>query len=239
MEVRLLRSGKEKELLDTIEENLENYRQGNFSYLLSDSSLFINTKITVKESELQKLDCDENDDNEVENCILIYNAFDGLTHYLARDSRLWVYLTHTYLLEYTRKRWKIPQDTEKAIHHIKNHFFVMGARGFERDNGASRLWWMADLCDRVEGLSLNEALTSLLYQYDVRANIIERPTTSLSTDVFSAIIKKLNESYNGDKKLFDRKIFRTMMRNLNLRAGVNLVSAMNEDEVSKILDECV
>ena len=56
-----------------------------------------------------------------------------MTPYLARDARIWCYLTHTYLLEYSRNRWPIPADDEKAVKHIVSHFFTKGVRGFERD----------------------------------------------------------------------------------------------------------
>jgi len=169
----------------------------------------------------------------------VFNAMGSMSHYLARDERLWVGLCHTALLAYSRKRWPIPDDTEKAVAHIENHFFVVGARGYERDNAASRLWWMASLCSRVKGLTLEQALTSLLYQYDVRANIIERPTTSQSTQVFSAVLKRLHGSYHGDKKLFERERFRSVMKELNLRGGVSLLGALSEKQVGSILDQCI
>ncbi len=239
MEARLLRAGKERELFETIESNLDIYRAGDFSYLESDPSVYICTDIDINLGNLSEVQCTEDDHNEVQNCIEIFQALGAVTHYLARDSRLWVYLTHTHLLDYSRTRWPIPEDTEKAVHHIKNHFFVVGARGFERDNAASRLWWMASLCSRVDGLSLEQALTALLYQYDVRANIIERPTTSQTIHVFSAVIKKLYESYEDDKSLFERQKFRDLMKKMNLRGGVSLMSAMDETSVSHILNDCV
>ncbi len=159
--------------------------------------------------------------------------------YLARDSRLWVYLTHTLLLDYSRKRWPIPNDDEKAVTHIRKHFFANGARGIERDNATSRLWWMANLCDRVDGLSLLDALIIFLHQYDVRANIIERPTTSQSVPVFSAVIKKLEKSFKQDQKLFEREKFRQVMKELNLQGGVKLLCALDEPEIEKIVDKCM
>lgn len=51
-------------------------------------------------------------------------AMGGMSHYLARDERIWVYLTHTTLLSYARTRWPIPEDNEKAVKHIKSHFFA-------------------------------------------------------------------------------------------------------------------
>lgn len=241
MKARLIKASKLKELLGKVEENLNRYRTGNFDFLKVDPESYIETKHDLDEDKLSAMYCEKGDDREVENCKLIYEGMGSLSHYLARDERLWVYLTHTELLEYSRKRWPIPEDDEKAAKQIRSHFFVVGGgRGFERDNAASRLWWMASLCSRVSGLTLGQALTVLLYQYDVRANIIERPTTSQSIAVFTAVLKKLHGSYATEEKtLFERERFRRIMRELNLKGGIKLLGAMGETDVEKILGECI
>ena len=239
MKLRLLRSISLKTLIDDVPDNLDLYRNGTFDYLNLDSTNYFEIDYEADEIKLSSIDCSEDNHYEVGNCISIFEAMDQLSHYLARDERLWVYLTHTALLNYTRKRWPIPEDDEKAVKHIRNHFFVIGARGFERDNAASRLWWMASLCDRATGLSLKKSLTCLLHQYDVRANIIERPTTSQSIYLFSAILKKLNESFDGDKKLFEREIFCKFMKNLNLKGGIKLLAALSENEIDMAIDDCL
>lgn len=239
MKARLLKASKVKELLTNIPDNLDEYRAGNFDFLRDDPSGYYEVDLEINETKLSTIDCDANNHREVDNCIAAFDAMGDISLYLARDERLWVYLSHTNLLAYSRKRWPIPDNDEKAILHIRNHLFVVSARGFERDNSASRLWWMASLCSRVSGLSLKQALTCLLYQYDVRANIIERPTTSQSVVVFSAVLKKLNESYKANKALFEREKFRSVMKELNLRGGVKLLGALHEQDIKTILDECV
>jgi hypothetical protein len=165
-------------------------------------------------------------------------AMGELTPYLARDPRLWVYLTHTLLLTYSRNRWPIPDEKDRAIIHVRDHFFVTGARGFERDNAASRLWWMAYVCRRVSALSLEDALTCLLYQSDVRANIIERPTSTQNLLVFSYLMEKLFESFKTDKKLFEREIFREIMKNINLQGGIKLLGALDKENIGLIMQKC-
>ena len=192
--IRLLRTQIIQQLSANVADNLARYRTDDFEFLEEDPSNYIEIDQELDEQKLATVDCEIDDHKEVESCIHIYEAMGTIPPYLARDPRLWVYLTHTSLLAYTRKRWPIPVDDNKAVAHIRKHFFAAGNRGIERDNAASRLWWMATLCSRVKGLSLTEALTSFLYQYDVRANIIERPTTSQSVPVFSAVLKKLDES---------------------------------------------
>ena len=239
MKLRIMRASKVDELLKQIPYNLNLYRTGNFDFIRDDPSCYIEVDSDLDENELNKINCTPADHKEVENCINIFRAIKKISPYLARDDRLWVNLTHADLFEYTRQRWPIPDDNAQAIRHIKNHYFVVGQRGFERDNAASRLWWMATLCNRVKGLTLEQALICLLHQYDVRANIIERPTTSQSKQVFSAILKNLYKSYKGDKSLFERTKFRRAMRELNLIGGTKLLSAMEENEINLIIKNCM
>lgn len=239
MIIRFLKENSLFELQDNIANNLEFYRSGSFDFLETDPTVYFNSKakIEVDLDILSKIQVEENDLKEPENCKLMYEAL-PLRPYLARDRRLWVYMTHTYMLEYVRKRWIIPDDDEEAVKHIKTHFFVAGNRGLERDNAASRLWWMAHLCDRVKGLSLDESLKCFLFRSDVRANIIERPTTSQSISVFTAIIKKLNESLKHDQSLFHRDNFRPFMKSLNLKGGVKLLDLLDDDAMDEIVEEC-
>lgn len=239
MKARFLKSAKLQELTSKISENLESYRSGNFNFITDDPAHYFETDLDIQEATLSEISCSNGDFQEVECCMKMYGALGDVSRYLARDERLWVYLSHTFLLGYARARWPIPADDNLAIKHIKTHFFCEGARGVERDNVASRLWWMASLCNRTEGMSLEEALTCFLHQSDVRANIVERPTTSQNVRVFSAVLKKLNESYKTDKALFTREKFRSVMKGLNLRGGVKLLAALPEAKILHILDECI
>lgn len=237
--LRLLRLKTVQQLSDDIKANLEKYRSGNFSYLDVNPEHYFESQHEFDDEALAKVNCELDNHKEVECCAAIFEAMGEIPPYLARDNRIWVHLTHTALLPYARKRWPIPEDDDKAVAHIRTHFFATGARGIERDNAASRLWWMASLCHRVEGLTMMEALTVFLYHTDVRANIIERPTTAQSVPVFSAIIKRLNASYKTEKKeLFERAKFRNVMKGLNLRGGVKLLGLLDEDQVGAIVDEC-
>ncbi len=98
---------------------------------------------------------------------------------------------------------------------------------------------MAALCNRAQGLSLKDALTTLLYQSDVRASIVERPTTSQCLNIFSAVLRRLNESYHSDKKLFERNLMREAMKKLNLAGGVKLLGVLPEQQVNALVIECL
>jgi len=236
--ILLMREALVHDLTREIGQNIERYRNGDFDFLTSDGSNFIETEYEYSEEELAKIKVADGDFNEATCCLGAFRGLSNISAYLARDQRLWAYLTHVVLLNYTRQRWPIPTDNEKAIVHIKKHFFASGARGIERDNAISRLWWMASICNKVEGLTLEQSLTAFLYQSDVRANIVERPTTSQNVVLLSAVIRKLDQSYRGDKELYGREKFRTVMKELNLQGGIKLLEVLEPKEVEKIVTRC-
>jgi hypothetical protein len=236
--ISLFRESLVHDLTRQIEHNLEKYRSGDFQYLISDSSNLIETEFETNDEELAKITCTSGDFNEVQCCLGTYLGLPKISAYLARDQRLWVYLTHIVLLDYSRQRWPIPKDNAKAVAHIKKHFFASGARGIERDNAASRLWWMASICSKVKGMTLERSLTAFLFQSDVRANIIERPTTSQNVSLLSAVVQKLDQSYQGNKELYNREKFRSVMKDLNLQGGIKLLEVLEDAEIKRIVNKC-
>lgn len=239
MKLRFVKSKVIQESSKVIKANLNQYRTGNFDATMNDPDSFFESQLEFDENLLKAVACKDDDFCEVACCVAMYQALAELSPYLARDERVWIYLTHTLLLDYTRKRWPIPTDDTEAVSHIRNHFFCDGARGIERNNAASRLWWMASLCNRTSDLTLNESLECFLHQSDVRANIVERPTTSQNSTVFTVILRRLHQSYITDKALHERKRFRAIMASLNLRGGIKLLGVLPEKTIEKILDECI
>ena len=239
MKARFFKEKYLKELELNIAENLELYRAGNFDFQANNTDNYFEASFEVDDVKLKALLPSNKNEAEVQNCMLIFEAMLNLTHFHARDARLWVYLTHTVLLAYSRARWVIPTDDIAAVKYIKDHFFCTTNRGIERNNAASRLWWNAALCNRAHGLSLKDALTALLYQTDVRSNIVDRSTTSQCLNVFSAVLRKLHESYHSDKKLFERILFREAMKKLNLVGGVKLLGVLPEQQVNALVVECM
>lgn len=238
IDIQLLRASAVADLFNSIEKNIEIYRSGSFENLLEDTSLFLDSICTLDPDEWSKVVCDVGNDNEVKCCIGVSAGLHGVTAYLARDERLWARLTHIEFLDYARTRWPIPKDTVKAVAHIKKHFFAKGVRGVERDNAISRLWWMAEICKRVQGLSLNASLTAFLFQSDVRANIVERPTTSQNSALLSAVVNKLHQSYQTkDKALYGREKFRSVMKKLNIEGGVRLLEVLDSDTLAGVIEK--
>lgn len=233
---RLLNSECVERLKSTISENLERYRSGNFVGLLDE----ITVDIEFDYSELNEISMPDGDDlKDVENCLVIERACINLTPFMARDERLWVQLTHGPLLEYSRKRWPIPEDAGKAISFIKSHFFASNKRNLEARNAVSRLYWLAYMATRVKGGSLRETLELVLHRQDVRQNVIERPTVLQVETILGAVINNLKRSRDNDAVLYGREDFRELQKRLNEYCGYIFVESLPQKDVQAIVDSMV
>jgi hypothetical protein len=240
MKARFLKAASVEELRSATFKNLQLYRTDGFSYLAADGAFWFEQSFQVDEEAIADLAVPVGDNLfEVDNCEKIYDGIKGITPYEARDERFWCYLSHTLLLDHARARWPIPADDERAVKHIHKHFFAGDKRGIERENVGARLWWMAHLCGRVTSVSRNDALKTFLFRSDVRANLIERPTTSQSVILFDAIIAKLAKSYQGSQALFSRLVFRKLMKEINSVGGYKLLDCLSPSSVEAILDDII
>lgn len=240
MKARFLKLAALDDLRGNVPRNLASYRAGEFAWLGADPAHWFEVDVDLKEELLWRLRAPDGEALfEKENCALLYRAMERVTPYQARDERLWTYLTHVTLLGYSRQRWPIPADDEAAAVHVRKHFFAREKRQVERDNAASRLWWMSHLCARARELDLEQSLETLLFRSDVRANIIERPTSSQCTEVFAAIVRRLSLSLAGEKALFERTVFRQFMREINSVGGFKLLDCLSAQQVEAIIDEII
>lgn len=240
MSLRILRHATVASLRKSVAENLELYRSGRFDFLDLDPSHYLELPVVTDDGALQEVVMPVDGKlYEVENCMAVQKYLADLTPYDARDERLWCYLCHTEFLDYSRARWPIPDDDDKAVTHITTHFFARSQRQVERDNAVSRLWWMAHVCSRLEDVRIKDALEAFLFRSDVRASIVERPTTAQSEAVFKVILVGLIKSYAGQKALFERSTFRQLMVELNSIGGFRLLDALPETELRRIFSDVV
>jgi len=241
MKIKFLKERALHELKQQIGDNLDLYRENGFTVRFADPSYWFNSDIEIDEKAAKTITLPDDDKNlfEVENCVTVYAALKRLSPSEATDERLWAMLTHTLFLDYARARWPIPNDDAKAVKYIATHYFASDQRGLERDNAVSRLWWMSHLCSRVQKVKLEDSLKYLLHKSDVRQQVVERPTTSQSVEVFSAIIRLLGKSYKSDQKLFERETWRAFMSRLNGLGGYKLLDALDASSVDNIFSNMV
>ena len=237
-ELHMVKRGLVSTLRDSVEKNIERYVAGDFSDILT-SEYVIGVKDTyVDLSQLQNLDPRSGGENDVANAKIVYGAIKGLNRYLARDERLWVWFTHGPCLDYARNRWIKKKNTEDKIKEIKTHFFASGERGFERNNAIACLWWWAEIASQYTDESLDKVLEVFLYQTDVRASIIERPSSSLPA--FKSVMRVLIEKYDSDptrsffKRSKNKGFIRKWLMEINRYAGVRMYEAFSETENTEL-----
>lgn len=186
--------------------------------------------------------------DDKKNVLTIYEKFNGLSLQQASDERVWVYATHVLAKKYTSNRWaKISDDDDKAIKYIRAHYFGSGPRGLIRNNAVSRLWWMGRVASRCKDYDLEHTLDILLRNSDVRASLLERSSLSMSEEIFSGVIRLLgrsakeHEKEKGNEKstppIYERKIFRNLMKNLNQKGGRIMLNALTKEQIDNLLTD--
>lgn len=236
MSIRFLKEASLEELYKNISSNLDRYESIGFTDIIDlPTKTHSHDGLTFDVEKLKKIVGGVNSD--AKNAIKIFRAMPGLTPYLAKDERLWSYLCHTIFFEYINERWPIPKNgsDEKKINHIKSHFFAKSDRNFERDNGASRLWWGGFFASKVENMSFDDAISTYFKNQDFRGHIIGRPNSSTSMKLFGILLEKFSQSLKGDKKLAKRENYQKYLKEVNLMGGRSLIPVMTDLEIKEEL----
>ena len=240
--VRIMRQAHLEELKSNIEKNIAAYKSKDSSLFPDPEAISFEIEVEADLDQLDKLRPSNSHEDEVANCLTVFCALKNLTPELARDERLWAFITHYHTLEYAVKRWPIVESDKGVSNFILSHYFAGTKRGAERDNAISRLWWMAYIANKAATGSLEDNLDALLQFFDVRAQIIERPTVSRSNRVLTAILEKLRDAHkvykkNGTKGIFERKTFRELMKKVNAIGGYIVLDALAQHQVGKLINE--
>ena len=225
-------------LFANIKNNLERYRSGNFDDLIGSDDCFSSDRVSIDLEALNLIKgADKNDTN---NALIMEKAISGLSPHAARDKRFWTKLTHTHLLNYTRKRFPIPDESkgnDRAINHIINHFFANTGRGFERDNAPARLWWVVFMCKRAPHLPLKKALGSIYLYQDPIVQLLGRPTSAISVNLFNSILEKMVDSFDGDRKFLKERAYnRSVLKELSAFGGYNLLDALSIEDSKELIE---
>ena len=240
MSCKIIKRGVVQTLYETIANNLELYLEGSFEDILLDEHMGNVESLSFELSNLSGLIPKSGGQHDAENAYIVYKALNGMTPYLARDERIWVYLTHKPCLEFTRQRWLKPSlGREETISSIQSHFFARGKRGFERSNAISSLWWSSFIASSYQGADLRKTLDAFLAIPDLRNQIIERPTTSNSAAVFSAFMDVICNRKHSQKnaKLLKRRVYREWMKLINRYGGVRIFDALPNEELGQLFEE--
>ena len=239
MPLEMFRSLSSLQLLDrSVEANLALYRTGDFSNFLHNQKL-LSVQDDFNPDFFDNLKCTNQASDDYNNALLIWSNL-NITPRLAREARLWCYLTHTHGLEYSRARYPLNKGDDNDIKCIKAHFLVNNElRGIDRDNALSRLWVSAFIASKVDGLDFEVALEVLLYQTDFREQLIGHPTIMRSVRTLNEVMccaKKILLD-DGNTEFFKRKDhkgqYKTWFHLLDVEGGRVLLDALSAKELAK------
>ena len=181
--------------------------------------------------------------HDIENAILVHNAFPNLTRVEAGDPRLWIRLTHFEGWAYMRKRWDVGQhaeDPDKAVRYALQHYFLAGSspsRALTR-NGISRLWWYAYLTHDPARTDPYELTRVLLSTLDIAQQLLER-NFGRADRVRTGFLEYLRDCGDtlGNTGREKREHIRHLAKQLNLRGGLSLLDTMEEPTLCNLLTD--
>ena len=210
-------------------ERLENYEKGNFkNFFDEERNNLLDIGVTIDTEKIKELE--GSDATDKEDACIIFNALEGMTPALACRPNLWYYLVHTYLLEYSRKRWWIsnkPKDVEKML---LLHFLVDTPGTLRDDHASSKPWWTYYIASKLAGSTEEVKVMEVLNYFgspEKRMQTVERPTIfgdlSLSRLLYKFV--KLNPSV-----LEGQQPFRDLLKTINFSSQGFLLNDINEKE---------
>ena len=169
--------------------------------------------------------------SEAKNALLTYESLKNLTPRQASYEEVWVYYCHIECLDYVNLRWPTTNDND-----VKNHYFAKAPRTLIRDNGISRLWWLGWFANQITPDNPSDFLSVILYSQDIPVNLFGRPSMSTNIYVLKQIYYVMRESYEKDKKLLERDVFRKWMGLLNRKGGLVLFDSLPKNDLYKLLN---
>jgi hypothetical protein len=189
---------------------------------------------------------------DLENAIALHEYYPNLDEVQASDPRLWVYLGHVQFRKYALVRWglpgsfkdlKSPEDKEKGIKQLLEHWFVSGNDRDLRRHAIARLWWAAHLTrspwehDPVYFADLKNEdpykfTRVLLLTQDIYQQVLERAMGRSDRVLISTL------EFLGDNKTFaqSREKVRSLMKEMNLAYGTKKIIALDRTSLKALIE---
>jgi hypothetical protein len=244
MKLKVFKNSLVQRLKDSIQDNIERYRTGEFSEWLEheyEADFFELDIPEIDSIDLQVLNDVEgkviDDDRDVK---LLFLKLQDLSPALARDARLWTTLCHIYVLPYIRKRnpklmTAAGDELTKLI--VSRFFIVGGGRGYERTNALARLWWYGYIAKKTN-VDFDKAVHALVENTGNRADIVERPGIAACGNYMTAMTQVLVEAKDNKSNYFNtRAKYRPMLMAVFETAGRKFFPSMEPASIKSRIEE--
>ena len=196
----------------------------------TDNDLCYLTDFEVKTENLRAI-C-TNTRSNLENAILLYEAFPKLTPLLASYEPFWLYFSHADLFEYLRKRWpnilsddKGEKDIEKQKQYIRDYWFQGGS---SIRSWLSGLWWSVYLTGDESRPDKYELTRVLFRQEDLRTRTFGTYMLFRHKPATVATLTFINDHIESTFKHSFQNRCRYMMKYLNYLGGCRQLSYMDQ-----------
>jgi hypothetical protein len=218
-----------EQLQNRIEENLSLYTDGDFEAMSSESGWALELKdVRYDPNFVAKLATENTREAEIENSLVVYSAFDGMTAAVARQERVWVRFCHMDCLEYSRERW-IRNDPKTDV---SNHFFARTLDQCRDDNAIGRLWWNGHLANRIDPADPKRVLKQFLARANIRLQFLDRSNASFRLPIAKGVIRLLE----SEPWLHEHdRAFEVFMLVMDKHAGGLLFETLGDAELDQML----
>ena len=221
-------------------QSISNYTLNGESFKYTDKDVCYLNDFRVDKEKLAKLNTES--PSSLESAILLYEALPDLNPLLASYAPFWLYIAHVELVTYMRNRWPnvlVNRDgrensKDAQIGYILDYWF--SSMGSSSKTWLPNLWWAVYLSvdPRRED---KYSLTKILFkQEDLRTRTLgtytlfrHKPATVAT---LSFIESHMDTTFNHS---FQNRC-RYMTKYLNYLGGCRLLSYMDEDFFTKMLE---
>jgi hypothetical protein len=213
---------------------MDRYLSGNFDDIAANNGWEIETSIASYTPEsLKALSPDLSREAEIENSLIVFNSFSGMTPALATEERLWTRLCHVECLEFARARWL--RNTTETSSSVRTHLFAPGLAGSRDDNAIGRLWWNGYVASIACPGDTKLGLRTLLSRANIRLQVIDRADTAFRRPLVQGIARIIiRERWFAD----DDKAISHFMYEVNKRSGGVVFEAFTSVGIDDHLKNC-
>lgn len=222
-----------------VEANLGRYSTSGFDDLAKDVGWDVSLGVEFDADRLRTLDKSTPVNVgavDMKNSAIVGEALSGLTPAVANEERVWARLSHVEAFDYAQARWLTGADRAKLPSLIHAHFFARSQTVVRDDNALSRLWWNYHIAQMCMPDDVGGALALIMKSADIRSNFVERIWMTSRRSVAAGVLRAMRDIEwvaGADVN------FRRFMKALNRSGGGIVFEVLSEDEVDKIIGDCV
>lgn len=165
-------------------------------------------------------------------------ALPGLTPATASNESIWASINCFAISSYVSTRWSTSRNkTTKPSSFVLDHWLEYSGSPGRKWNAAARLWWMAELAERIAPFSSHTSEQLL----EVMGSNINFYHQTIDRTYLAANPKLLAVLYDvfldGNEHLNITKAASDLLKSLNIRAGANALDLMDYDELRAVVEE--